>query len=193
VPVRKLLWELANEIKQHNLIEIIYQKKINSSLEVKRCIQPVAILFSDYYFYLNGYIVEQDELGTYNRKYNYPAIFRIDRIQRCRRLGEKFKIPYASRFEEGEFRKRVQFMYAGELVKLQFRYSGNSLEAILDRLPTARVLREDIDGCVIEAEVFGKGVLMWLMSQGNMVEILKPESYRSEMKELLEQMLKKYS
>jgi predicted DNA-binding transcriptional regulator YafY len=108
-------------------------------------------------------------------------------------LGEKFKIPYANRFEEGEFRKRVQFMYAGELVKLQFRYSGNSIEAILDRLPTARVLSEDKDGCVVEAEVYGKGVLMWLLSQGDMVEILKPDSYRSEMKELLEQMLKKYS
>lgn len=30
-----------------------------------RVIQPLAILFSEYYFYLNAYIVEQDEKGKY--------------------------------------------------------------------------------------------------------------------------------
>ena len=82
-------------------------------------------------------------------------------------MDEHFKIPYANRFEEGEFRKRVQFMYGGKLRKVRFRCKKNSIEAILDRLPTAKVLNEDKDAFLVEAEVFGKGIDMWARSQGD--------------------------
>lgn len=190
--IKDKLWEIGNEIKQYNLLEIVYYRQVDSKIPVKRVVQPVAVLFSEYYFYLNAYITEQNEQGKYIRKYDYPAIFRIDRIKSYRELGEKFGIPYASRFEEGEYRKRIQFMYAGELVKLQFRYIGENVEAILDRLPTAKIVSEKEGESIIEAEVYGKGILMWLLSQGKMVEVLKPGSFRDEMKETLLEMLKKY-
>lgn len=190
--IKDKLWEIGNEIKQYNLLEVVYYRQVDSKIPVKRIVQPVAVLFSEYYFYLNAYITEQDEQGKYVRKYDYPAIFRIDRIKSYRELGEKFEIPYASRFEEGEYRKRIQFMYAGELVKLQFRYTGENVEAILDRLPTAKIVSKKEEGSIIEAEVYGKGVLMWLLSQGKMVEVLKPSSFREEMKETLLEMIKKY-
>lgn len=190
--IKDKLWEIGNEIKQYNLLEVVYYRQVDSKIPVKRIVQPVAVLFSEYYFYLNAYITEQNEQGKYIRKYDYPAIFRIDRIKSYRELGEKFEIPYASRFEEGEYRKRIQFMYAGELVKLQFRYTGENVEAILDRLPTAKIVSEKEGESIIEAEVYGKGILMWLLSQGKMVEVLKPSSFRDEMKETLLEMLKKY-
>lgn len=190
--IKDKLWEIGNEIKQYNLLEIVYYRQVDSKTPVKRIVQPVAVLFSEYYFYLNAYITEQNEQGEYVRKYDYPAVFRIDRIKSYRELGEKFEIPYASRFEEGEFRKRIQFMYAGKLVRLQFRYTGENVEAILDRLPTAKIVSEKEEGSIIEAEVYGKGILMWLLSQGKMVEVLKPGSFREEMKETLLEMLKKY-
>lgn len=190
--IKDKLWEIGNEIKQYNLLEVVYYRQVDSKIPVKRIVQPVAVLFSEYYFYLNAYITEQNDQGKYIRKYDYPAIFRIDRIKSYRELGEKFEIPYASRFEEGEYRKRIQFMYAGELVKLQFRYTGENVEAILDRLPTAKIVSEKEGGSIIEAEVYGKGVLMWLLSQGKMVEVLKPSSFREEMKETLLEMIKKY-
>lgn len=80
------------------------------------------------------------------------------------------------RFEEGEFRKRIQFMYGGRLRKVRFKYSGESVEAVLDRLPTARVLGEEDGIYLVEAEVFGKGIDMWVRSQGELItdyEILK--------------------
>lgn len=79
-------------------------------------------------------------------------------------------MPYRSRFEEGEFRKRVQFMYGGKLEKIRFRYTGPSLEAVLDHLPTAEVVAQDESGWTISAEVFGKGIEMWLRSQGEYVQ-----------------------
>jgi hypothetical protein len=44
------------------------------------------------------------------------------------------------------------------------------VEAVLDRLPTAEILSE-YDGCYeIRAEVFGKGIEMWLRSQGDYIQ-----------------------
>ena len=150
------------------------------------------MIFSEYYFYLNAFIVEKNENDAYVQKFDYPAIFRLDRIKNYKEIGQKFRIAYSDRFEEGEFRKRVQFMFPGSLIKLQFKYTGKSVEAILDRLPTARVLSEKDGATIIEAEVYGKGILMWLLSQGSTIEILRPQSMRDEMKKKLQEMLKNY-
>lgn len=190
--VKDRLWELGEQVKQCNLLQLSYQKQVASKELVKRVVQPVGLIFSEYYFYLNAFIVEKDERGIYQQKYDYPAIFRLDRIRSFKELGEKFRIPYTDRFEEGEFRKRVQFMFPGDLIKLQFRYTGRNVEAILDRLPTAHIVSENKNGTVVEAEVYGKGILMWLLSQGTAVEVLKPASLREEMKQKLQEMLMKY-
>jgi predicted DNA-binding transcriptional regulator YafY len=149
-------------------------------------------MFSEYYFYLNAYIVEREEHNRLVRKYDYPAIFRLDRLKSYKKTGETFRISYDSRFEEGEFRKRVQFMYAGKLMRIRLRYYGTNPEPVLDRLPTAQVICEDAEGCIIDAEVYGNGIVMWLLSQGSKVEVLKPESLRVEMKNRLLAILDRY-
>ncbi len=63
-------------------------------------------------------------------------------------------------------------MYGGRLQRIKFKYFGYSVEAVLDRLPTAKVLEEEDGVYTITAEVFGKGVEMWLGSQGDLIEIL---------------------
>ena len=140
---------------------------------VKRTIEPVGILFSEYYFYLAAFLRDVDREKTFaNKDDMYPTIYRIDRIQSFKITNEHFNMPYKDRFEEGEFRKRVQFMYGGKLKRIRFKYTGMSVEAILDRLPTAKVIEEREDGTIIEAEVFGgDGVDMWLKGQ-NAIHIL---------------------
>lgn len=49
-----------------------------------------------------------DGKGGHIHKYDYPAVFRIDRIKDYKETGEKFHVSYADQFEEGEFRKRLQ-------------------------------------------------------------------------------------
>jgi len=186
------LWELNEEIQHCEILEITYEKQVASKEMVTRMVEPVAILFSEFYFYLNAYIVEKDDKGKYVRKFDYPAIFRIDRIIRYRATGEKFSMPYASRFEEGEYRKRVQFMYAGNLHKCQFRYSGRNKEAVFDRLPTAELKYEDESGYVFEVETYGRGIMMWLLSQGTNATVLGPESFKERMKQEIQEMLEQY-
>ena len=77
------------------------------------------------------------------------------------------------RFEEGEFRKRIQFMQGGKLRRIKFKYKGNSLEAVLDRLPTAEIVKKEDDGVVLQAEVFGNGVDMWLRMHDGESEMIQ--------------------
>ena len=83
-------------------------------------------------------------------------------------------------------------MYAGELMTIKFRFTGPSPQAVLDRLPTARIVAEEENGIVFEAEVFGHGIKMWLLSQGEFVEVLGPEELRKEMKKSVMRMIDKY-
>ena len=190
--IQDKLWQIGSDIHEHNLVSLRYARANAPRESIKRIVEPISILFSEYYFYLNAYIVEKDDSGKYVHKYNYPAIFRIDRIKNYKHLEEKFKVSYTNRFEEGEFRKRIQFMYAGKLQRIVLKFYGENPEAILDRLPTARVTQQYDNECTIEAEVYGKGVIMWLLSQGSKVEVLRPESMREEMKQILQEMLKLY-
>ncbi|WHH60970.1 WYL domain-containing protein [Petroclostridium sp. X23] len=167
------MWDLGIAIKNTQLVEIEYLR-LKDKQYVKRIIKPVAIMFSEYYFYLAAFINDLEKAKQFERPNDpYPTIYRIDRIVTFKVLKEHFKIPYKDRFEEGEFRKRIQFMFGGELRKIKFKYSGQSLEAILDRLPTAKIIKEEKDGCYLEAEVFGKGIDMWLKSQSEYIQVVE--------------------
>lgn len=171
-PFVQSIWDIGNAIQQQKMMRIIYTKQDNTMVE--RIVKPVGIMFSEYYFYLTAFIDGIDRMTEYHNPDDvFPTIYRIDRIQEFEILDKKFDIPYKDRFEEGEFRKRVQFMYGGRLRNIKFRYTGKNVEAVLDRLPTAKILEKDDSGYVITAEVFGDGIDMWIRSQGNMVKIIK--------------------
>lgn len=103
---------------------------------------------------------------------SYHTIYRIDRIKSLVVLDEKYHIPYNSRFEEDEFRKRVQFMYGGCIERVRFKYVGPDIDSVLDRLLTAVIESEEEGAYVVKAEVFGKGIDMWLRRQGDLIIIL---------------------
>lgn len=166
------MWDLGQAIRNCRYIEIDYERTKDKAI-VKRIVKPVAIMFSEYYFYLTAFIDDEKVKKDFDViNDSFPTIYRVDRIKHLKVLEEKFHIPYSSRFEEGEFRKRVQFMYGGKLQKVKFKYSGVDVDAILDRLPTAKVLDEVEGTYTISAEVFGKGIDMWLKSQGDNIKLI---------------------
>lgn len=166
------LMDLGQAIRGERIISIQYARTKDGAI-VERKLEPLAIMFSEYYFYLVGFIRDINKEEEFdNADDPFPTIYRIDRIKKLKVLDEYFKIPYANRFEEGEFRKRIQFMYGGKLQRVKFEYTGSSVEAVLDRLPTAKIVSETDGKYVIQAEVFGKGIDMWLRSQGESVRVL---------------------
>lgn len=62
-------------------------------------------------------------------------------------------------------------MYPGPLRRVKFIYSGSSIEAVLDRLPTAQILKEKDGVYPITAEAYGIGIDMWLGSQWDKVKL----------------------
>lgn len=176
------MWEISEAVKERRQIIINYRRAVLNDKVVKRTLQPVGIMFSEYYFYLVGFIVPKDDECIKYKVENdpFPTIYRIDRIQDYIVTDEHFSVPYQNRFEEGEFRKRVQFMYGGKLQKIKFYYKGPNVEAVIDRLPTAKILQQDEKGFLITAEVFGAGIEMWIRSQGEMVEVVKESTLNGE-------------
>jgi predicted DNA-binding transcriptional regulator YafY len=167
------MWELGQAISESRYIEIDYYRTKDKKT-VSRKLQPVAIMFSEYYFYLTAFIEDKEVQKDFDvLNDSFPTIYRIDRIRLLKVLDERFHIPYNSRFEEGEFRKRIQFMYGGRLQKVKFQYSGTDIDAILDRLPTAEIMDEQYGVYTVSAEVFGTGIHMWLRSQGDYVKVIE--------------------
>nr|WP_314806955.1 WYL domain-containing protein [uncultured Selenomonas sp.] len=168
VPLRhgkKLLsaiWKLSQHMTAQHTIRISYCRQ--DGTERVHEVNPVAIMFSEYYFYLIAYLADG--------RREFPTIFRIDRIASFEPTGASFRVTHSGKFSDGEFRKRIQFMYAGELRRVTFDYSGASVEAVLDRLPTAKIIAEDGGVYRITAEVYGNGIDMWIRSQGRAVKVV---------------------
>lgn len=163
-----MVWKLAQAVKYQNRLEIKYIR-LEGQQEVKRIIEPVGVMFSEYYFYLMAYIKGvRKEKG---KKLN-PTIYRIDRLQDVKILDDRFNIPYSEKFEEQKFRDSAPLMFGGNIHRLEFWYSGPSLEAVLDRVPTAKVIKEENGQWLLSAEVIGEGAEIWLRGQGNNIEML---------------------
>ena len=177
------VWELSKAVKSHNLVKITYER-LTQPKHQERIVEPVGIMFSDFYFYMAAFIPEKHT--------EYPTIYRIDRLESFDILNKTFEVPYKNRFEEGEFRKRVQFMYGGELLRIKFKYYGESVEAILDRIPTAVIENAENGVYTIKAEVFGRGIKPWILSQADKIEILEPKELKNEVIELVKKIKELY-
>ncbi len=156
------IWELSELVSGNIVTHISYVRQDLEKHEYD--IKPVAVMFSEFYFYLIAFKADGSR--------DFPTIFRVDRICEFNGTGEKFSIPYKDRFSDGEFRKRIQLMYGGPLRHVKFTYTGNSVEAILDKLPTAKILSKKDGIYTITAEVYGNGIDFYLKSQGENVEVI---------------------
>ena len=164
------LWQLIGAITDKKEITIRYYR-VDRTL-VDRRIQPISLMFSEYYFYLIAY---------YPGEYDEPRYFRADRIMSIVEHRKRFSTDEVPGFNEGELRQRSQFMFYGKLRQVRFWYSGPSLQAILDRLPTAKIIERGRGKYLLEAEVYGDGIKMFLLSQGVWVKVVAPEEFVAEM------------
>ena len=182
-PDMDLIWKTAEAIRETRFVEITYTR-LKKPDAVRRVIEPVGILFSEYYFYLLGVIADSDKREVFDKANDpFPTIYRLDRISRLKVLDEHYKVSYAERFQEGKYKNLIQFMFGGEPQHVVFTFSGLSIEPVIDRLPTAEV-EENADGSyTVSVDVFGKGILMWLLSQGSSVSVISPISLRKQLLE----------
>lgn len=160
-----IIWELNELILQNKVIEIEYSNALNKMKP--HIIKPFYVTFSEFYYYLVGAKENGDIL-----------IFRVDRILELKARKMKFNAHLPQYMTEGELKNRIYFMYGGSLKTVQFEFSDGIIESVIDRFPTAKLLKKDYTSnhFTVEVEVIGEGIIMWLLSQGSRVKVLSPIS-----------------
>lgn len=179
------LWNITLCIEQQNEMSISYYKMNREYVE--RRVRPIAITFTDYYFYLIGY---QELSKEDNWEIRY---FRIDRIVHIIKHRTKFVISNKKIFDEGDLMSKIQLMFPGEPRHIKFEFTGPSVQAILDKIPTARLVEIKNGKNIIEADVYGTGINMLLLSQGSWVKVLEPKEFVVELKDEIRKMNNLYN
>ena len=180
--VTDTLWQLADCINDTREITIEYYRT-DRSFRIYR-LRPVSVMFSEFYFYLIAF----EACGETDK----PKYYRVDRIKNIVEHRKTRRTLAFPEFDEGLLRRRSLFMWSGKLRTIRFEYTGSSVRAVLDKLPTAKVVGRCEGGSVIEAEVYGDGIRMWLLSQGASVKVTAPEEFVTEMKETILKMGENY-
>lgn len=176
------LWQLVNCINEKREISIEYYRMDRAY--VTHRLRPVSVMFTDYYFYLIAFKTDGDT--------EKPLYFRVDRIKRLTEHRKKFTFDEAPGFDEGKLRERSLFMWPGKLRTIRFEFTGPSVQAVLDKLPTAKIIERSGGKYLIEAETYGDGIKMWLLSQGSWVKVTEPEEFVEEIKSELKSMNSQY-
>lgn len=182
VSVQESLWKLAKCITEKREITIEYYRA-DRAWKTHR-IRPASVMFTDNFFYLIAFNTE----GTPDK----PLYFRVDRIKYITEHRKNFTIEDAPEFDEGLLRQRSLFMWPGKLRTIQFEFTGSAIQAILDKLPTARVIERTGRTYTIEADVYGDGIKMWLLSQGRRVKVIAPKDFVEEMRTEIQKMQMNY-
>ncbi len=175
----KRVWELERLIKEGWEVSVTY-KRLDGKI-VERTIYPIAVICSGYYFYLLACRADQEDSAI--------IYYRVDRIQSVSSSGQRVTLNITERQKKEAARLYTQNMFMGEQTRIRFLYTGPSVEAILDRFPTAKILWQDEKGAEFSAMVeYGRGTLMKLMEQGSWVKVLAPEKVVEDMREEMEAM-----
>lgn len=178
----RLHWELNHAIERQLKISLRYQKV--SGEIVERKVTPVSVVSSEQYLYLVAFLTE--------KKYRYPAFFRLDRIEEVGITDEHYSPKLYSDYNMGRMKNCIQFMYAGELLNVKLACTPEVVEPVRDRLPNSRIAGKDGERTIITARVFGEGFLHWAMQYGGAIEVLEPESLREKMEQTAESVWKLY-
>lgn len=180
--VQDNLWQLINCINNRKEITLYYHKA--SREYVERRVRPLSVFFSEYYFYLIAFIADRDD--------NVPIYYRIDRISKIVEHRTHYELSNDQEFDEGLFREQNQFVFPGKLRTIQFEFTGPSIQAILDRLPTAKITGKSGSTYTVEATVYGQGIKMYLLSQGAWVKVVSPPEFVEEMRQEVQKLHDSY-
>jgi len=180
--VEENLWKLVNCITDQKEISIDYYRTDRSF--VTHRLRPASLMFADHYFYLIAFKTDDSK--------QIPFYFRVDRIKYITEHRKKFRTEDIPEFDEGLLRQRSLFMWPGKLRTIRFEYYGPSVQAVLDKLPTSKIIERIEGGYLLEAEVYGNGIKMWLFSQGSWVKVISPNEFVDEMRDEIEKMREQY-
>ena len=177
------IWKLEEMIRKGQSVCIAYEKLDGSCVD--RNLYPISVVFSGFYFYLLACRSDMEKSAV--------IYYRVDRIKEIQEGKEKIPDSLEKRHQLDDARLYNQKMFMGERTRIRFLYNGPSFQAVLDRFPTAEVVRQEEKGAEISALVeYSRGTIMELMLQGSWIKVLGPEKLVEDMKEELQKMQSLY-
>ena len=179
VDISGFVWKLEKAIQRGRSVCIVYEKLEGACVE--RNLYPISVVFSNFYFYLLACRSDMEESAV--------IYYRVDRMKEIREGKERIPVSIEKRHQLDGARLYNQKMFMGKRTRIRFRYTGPSLQAVLDRFPTAEVVNQDDTGAEISAMVeYSSGTIMELLLQGSWVKVLNPQKLVDDMREELRRM-----
>ena len=112
------MWDIGLAIRNCNYLELEYKKSTNNKV-VKRRVKPVAIMFSEFYFYLTAFIDDEKVKANFQVIDDaFPTIYRIDRIAGYKILDKK----------DGVYTVSAEVF--GEGINVWLRSQGENVEVV---------------------------------------------------------------
>ena len=187
--VIKNIEDISSSIYNNHKIKFEYWKyeiknKLKKQIVSIPTVSPFAIIYNKQEFYFIGIKDGQDKF------YHY----RLDRMKNVKELNEKITIK-KTKSQIRDFAESTVEMFGGKKEEIEAVCNKCLLNAIFD-IFGKNVTIEKIPGndenfkLIVDSNPMG--FRMWAMRNIDMVEVIRPENLRNEMREIVENAIEKY-
>lgn len=185
--VIKNIEDISEAIYNSNKIEFEYwkygiNKKLEKVIVSSPKISPYAIVYDKQQFYLIGIKEGNTEFFHY----------RLDRIKNLKERNEKISIKKSEK-QIKDFAQSSVEVFGGEKEEVEAICSNFLLDTIFDQFGrNITIIKNDNETFRLIVDTSTRGFKMWAMRNINCVEVVKPNSLRQEMKEIIKEAEKRY-
>lgn len=187
--VIKNIEDISNSIYNNHKLKFEYWKyeitnKLEKQIVSTPTVSPFAIIYNKQEFYFIGIKDGQ------NKFYHY----RLDRMKNVKELNEKINIK-KTKSQIEDFAESTVEMFGGKKEEIEAICNKMLLNAIFDifgkNVTIERILGNDKDfKLIVDSNPIG--FKMWAMRNIDMVEVVRPETLRNEMREVVQKAIEKY-
>jgi predicted DNA-binding transcriptional regulator YafY len=185
VPLLDSIQILFESIMEQKKVTFLYPLPAKDLQLITRELSPVTITYHKGSFFLLG--KREDQIVRH---------YRVDRMSNLQKTETKFYVEQGKDFfRVGEYRNRSFNMFSGEEKKIRLRIPRNIEEYLRRECPKLQIINRSGDGAtlIVEVTTLGyEGILFWIFSQQEWIEVLAPEELRTIMKQKLQQMSQLY-
>lgn len=185
--VIKNIEDIVVAIDKSHKIKFEYWKyemneKIEKTIVSKPIVSPYAIVYDKQQFYLIA-------IKEGNKQFFH---YRLDRIRNLEEINEKISIK-KSKEQIEDFAQSSVEAFGGEKEEIEAVCANFLLDTIFDQFgKNITIIKNDKETFRVIVDTSTRGFKMWAMRNIDCVEVIRPESLRNEMKEIIKEASKKY-
>ena len=148
-------------------------------------ISPFSLMWDDENYYMLGFDTEAGRL----KHYRVDKMTEISATEQCRSGKEAFRA-----IDMSEYSKKIFGMFTGELQTVKLRFANHLVGAAIDRFGRdIMIIASDDEHFTVSVDVaVSPQFFAWLFGFGKEVEVISPESVRSEFKARIEDLQSLY-